>query len=93
MDNIKGGKIYESEHRTGIIMMNRWGDLVVKHPAGTFFQRTFIFLYLFQLTEDSFLEVESGDITLTLPTSFPFRFLRKEFKKFMFLIVIFKWYF
>jgi hypothetical protein len=29
---------------------------------------------IFQLTEDSFLEVESGDITLTLSPSFPFRF-------------------
>lgn len=32
-----------------------------------------IFAHIDKLTEDSFLEVESGEITLTLPPSFPFR--------------------
>ena len=63
---VKSGTIFAHVDKVRILHEDYFENAI----SNTFYSS---YICFFQLTEDSFLEVESGDITLTLSPSFPFR--------------------
>lgn len=60
----------------GKILIKEYGSLTVNIVEGSIaavVKSGTMFVSIDKLTEDSFLEVEQGDITLTVPRNFPFR--------------------